>query len=822
MLKFIFAVFFFGCLFSASYSALAQTGTLEGKVRNADGESMELATVGILETGAATATGKTGRFSLQVPAGKAITVQISFVGYTAYQKSIQIQNGQTIYLDVTLQKENAYLQQVEISHQRDLPVRDQVSITKINARETRLMPSAFGDFNKVLATLPGVVSNNELSSTYSVRGGNFDENLIYVDNIEIYRPNLVSNGQQEGLSFVNPDMVADVEFSSGGWQPKYGDKLSSVLNIKYKRPVRFGGTATASLTGGSLQLEGASKNKRFSWNTGVRHKNAVYVFQFLPVQGNYRPKFSDLQSYLTYDISTDSAGKPAGKTIVGLLASFANNDYRVAPETGEASFGTINQVLRVNIAFAGRDLVNYNTFQGGVSVKHQFSSRFSSEFIGSMVYSREREFKDVESAYRFCEVNTDPTSSGYNQCINEREVGSTFEHSRNTLLARIAALENRSTFNLNQNHSFEGGFRVANENLKDEVLEYAFLDSTDYVINTTYLGANNTLESQRISAYLQHTWRLDSLKTLTYGTRASYWTLNEQTVISPRAQFAFRTANKPNLIYKVAAGVYHQPPFYRELRDRQGNINRALKAQQSIHAIVGADYLFKAWGRDFKFRGEAYFKYITNVIPYDVENVRIRYFANNRAKAYATGIDMRVNGEFIEGAESWFSLGLLRTRENVEGDSMVTYAAQNGQVVPVDTVALGYIRRPSDQFVTLGVFFQDQLPNNPSVKMYLNGLYGSGLVTGIPGNTGSRGSFGFPSYFRLDIGFSKLITFREEDAATKTGFLQSLWLGAEILNIIAASNTISYSFVRDYDNRQYAVPNTLTGRIVNIRMVARF
>ena len=819
-----FSLFLFLSFFLLlSAAAQTQTAVVQGRVRSEEGQPMEQVNVFLSGSDTGFPTDKSGRYRVTVPAQQHVTIIFSFVGFSQYNLKVNLKPGQVLDRDVMLKSEAENLNEVTVSDPRSKAARDQVSITKLSPRSAKFLPSPFGEFNRVLTTLPGVVSNNELSSTYSVRGGSYDENLIYVDNFEIYRPYLVSNGQQEGLSFVNPDMVADIEFSSGGWQPKYADKLSSVLSIKYKRPVRFGGTATASLTGGAIQLEGAARNNRFTYNIGTRYKNAAYMFKFLNVEGNYRPRFIDYQAYLTYDLSADTAGRGKGRTILSLLASFAQNKYRVTPTSGETRFGSIQRTLQVNIFFDGHDLVDYNTYQGGLSLRHRFTEKVSSELIVSAVHSREREFRDIDAAYRFCEVNSDPGSGKFGECENAREVGATFSHSRNTLLSQIMALENRTTWTLSPKHEIQAGARLTNEDLRDNLYEYSFTDSADYVVpaSFSFLSSENSLQSQRINGYVQHSWQLDSLKKLTYGTRASYWTINQELIFGPRAQLSVRPRNSNRLTYKFATGLYYQPPFYRELRNFDGEVNRDLKAQRSYHFIAGGDYLFKAWGRDFKFRTEAYYKHMTNVVPYDVENVRIRYYGRNNAKAYATGIDMRVNGEFIRGAESWFSLGYLNTKEDVQGDRMIVFEQQGRNLIPVDTVQRGYMRRPTDQHVTLGVFFQDHLPNNPTLKMYLNLVYGSGLVTGVPNNQYGRNTVRMPSYRRVDIGFSKLITFRDEVAERK-GVFQSLWLGLEVLNLLAAPNTVSYNFVKDLDNRRYAIPNYTTSRVFNLRMIARF
>ncbi|MBC5773332.1 TonB-dependent receptor [Pontibacter sp. KCTC 32443] len=793
---------------------LAQQGTIKGTVRTPDNKPLELATVGIKGTSIGKQTNPTGDFILQVPANQQLEVVVRYLGYKELIRKVEVATGETITLQLTLEPDPKQLNTVQVQGKRDSDTREQASTTTLDPRLTKNLPSAYGDFNKILVTLPGVSSNNELSSTYSVRGGNYDENLVYVNGIEIYRPFLVSNAQQEGLSFVNPDLVDNIEFSSGGWQPEYGDKLSSVLSIAYRRPTTFAATITGSLTGGAIHLENGSKNRKVSYLLGVRHKNGQYMLQSLQTDGEYKPKFSDAQAYVSLDLS--KGAEQAGKTTLGILTSYANNDFLVIPESRVTTFGTRQVPLRLYVGFDGREKMNYNTYQAGVNLAHQFTSGYTSELILSGVESREREFRDIEAGYRICEMDN---SGNFEECQMVLGVGSEFNHARNALLARIFTAELRNTWQLNQRNQLQFGVKVGSEKIEDELDEYGFTDSADYVSQTYTLQSGFNQNTLRYNAYLQHSFDLDTLKTLTYGVRASYWDLNGEWLFSPRVQYSFITKHNPDLSFKAALGVYYQPPFYRELRNFEGTVNKELKAQKSVHAIVGSDYLFKAWNRDFKLTTELYYKHLTNVVPYDIDNVRLRYYALNNAKAYAAGLDVRVNGEFIKGAESWFSLGLLTTKEDVQGDSVNVYGAEGQETGRVEQ---GYIRRPSDQLVNIGVFFQDHLPDNPTIRMYLNLVYGSGLPFGPPRQPEFRSSFSGKSYKRIDIGFSKVLVM-ENDLLDKNRFaLESLWIGLEVLNIIDANNRVSYTYVNDMNGITYAVPNYLTGRRLNVRFVAKF
>ncbi|MHA6247791.1 TonB-dependent receptor [Pontibacter sp. CAU 1760] len=793
----------------------AQQALLQGNVLNTQRQPLELATIAIKGTQLATQTDATGSFSLPVPSGQELVLLVRYLGYQELEKKLLLKPGETLRLQLVLQSNDQQLRTVDVRGKNEQDTREQVSVVKLDARDIKTLPSAYGDFNKVLVTLPGVSSNNELSSTYSVRGGNFDENLVYVNNIEIYRPFLITGAQQEGLSFVNPDLVEDIAFSSGGWQPRYGDKLSSVLNIQYKEPTAFAGSVSGGLTGGTLHLESASKNKKVSYLFGARHKNGQYMLRGLPVDGRYNPIFSDAQAYVHFDLSRNPS--QPGRTTLGILGSFAQNDFAVEPETQVTTFGTRQAPLRLTIGFEGQELMKYNTYQAGANLTHRFTDNFTSEVVLSAVNSWEREFREVEAYYRLCDVSTVGNNVG--ECQQELGFGSQYDHARNTLRARIGTVELRNSWRMNARSQVQFGAKTSQENISDELSEYGFADSADFVSPTYFLRSALDLSTQRYSGYVQHTYEIDSLKTITYGLRATYWGFNKELNISPRVQYSFITRQNPDLSFKAALGLYYQPPFYRELRDFEGKLNPDLRAQRAVHAILGSDYLFTAWGRNFKLTAEAYYKWLTNVIPYDIDNVRLRYYAQNNAKAYAAGFDVRVNGEFIPGAESWLSLGLLTTKEDVQGDSSFVF---NGRGEQTGKMEKGYIRRPSDQLLNIGVFFQDHLPDNPTVRMYLNLVYGSGLPFGPPRQPEYRNGFDGKSYKRVDLGFSKLILLESDLTSRKTVSLESLWIGLEVLNLIDANNRISYTYVSDVNGLTYAVPNFLTGRRLNLRFIAKF
>ncbi|WP_310392568.1 TonB-dependent receptor plug domain-containing protein [Hymenobacter sp.] len=808
--------------------------SITGTLRDANGQPLELAAVGVEGQPGGTNTTAEGAFVLPVrvpAAGQAVFLVVRRLGYLPLRVPLRLPADAAQPLRLAMRPDARALGGVRVlgrSNQAD--TREQVSITRIDPRAAKEIPSPFGDFNAILKTLPGVVSNNELSSTYNVRGGNYDENLVYVNGFEIYRPFLVTSAQQEGLSFINPDLVQQVEFSSGGWQPKYGDKLASVLSVDYKTPEKFAASLTGSLVGGAAHAEARSANGRVSYLAGVRYKNAQYVLNSLrQAQGGYNPTFYDAQAFVNIGLGR---ADDLQRTTLGLLGVVAHNDYRFAPETGQATFSTgTNQFTRVFIAYGGRERMQFDTYQSGLNLKHDFSPNLQMELLGSALVSREFEFRDVEAAYTFAEINRDPDSKEFNQPVRQRDIGSQFKHSRNFLTARIFTAETRGRWTPGAAHTVRWGAKIGREKISDVLDEYSFADSADFVPDARRLRLRTDLGllSTRSQGFVQDTWAVDSLRTLTVGARAHYWTANGQLVISPRAQYSQLSRRHPNRSFKAAVGVYYQPPFYRELRDQQtiqlgvqqAFLNPALRAQKSYHFILGKEISFEKYGRPFKFSAEAYYKYLTDVVPYDVDNVRLRYFAKNNARAYAAGFDARVSGEFVKGAESWFSLGVLTTQENVDGDS-INSVASDGTLV--GRRAKDYIRRPQDQRLNVGVFFQDHFPNNPSVRGYVNLVFGTGLPFSPPNEPDLRGTSALETnYRRVDLGFSKVVSLKNKDASRAHFYsLESLWMGLEILNVLAANNVAGYSYLQDVNGVTYSVPSYLSQRVVNLRLIARF
>jgi hypothetical protein len=689
-----------------------------------------------------------------------------------------------------------------------------------------------GSFEQILKTLPGVSSNNELSSQYNVRGGNYDENLIYVNDIEIYRPFLPRSGQQEGLSFIHTELVQNVKFSAGGFEARYGDKMSSVLDIKYKDPKKFGASATASLLGLQTHVEGASKDLRFTYLIGARYWSNAYVLGTFDVQGDYQPTFYDVQTLLNFHLKDNLS--------LSVLGSYARNKYYFVPQNRETTFGTVNRAYSLNIFFEGSDLLEYQTGMGAATLDYQPGNKTRLKLIASTFYSNENEIFTVEGAYRLSDIETDLGSDNFAQARSLRGVGYFITNARNAVVSQVSNIGHRGYHTLG-NHNLQWGAFVQTEKIQDKLHEWYYDDSSGFSrppIDTngnfelnSYLSTRLNLESYRMNGYLQNSQTLSKSynATLTYGLRFNYWSYNQQIVVSPRVQFGFEPNRKYNRqvreakdgrklrrdwLLKAAYGWYYQPPFYRELRDFNGVLNPNIKAQRAIHYVAGGDMNFTAWNRPFKFIGEVYYKKLDNLIPYEIDNVRIRYFANNNSSGYATGVDFRVNGEFVKGAESWASLSILKTQEKITG----ALDAQGNPITP------SYVPRPTDQRVNFAIYFQDYLRKNPKLRMNLNLVYGSGLPFGVPDQNRYNDIYRMPSYRRVDLGINRVLI--AEDNKERDNFwkknIQSAWVGLEVFNLLGVNNTISYIWIEDVSANRYAVPNYLTNRRVNIKFMARF
>jgi hypothetical protein len=801
---------------------MAQTATLRGVLLDELNNPIENATISANLNG--TISNSNGFYILEIPSNKDINVEFSHINHKPVRVIFNLRNGQEFEFNPVLKIDIEQIETVVITGTKRSVFE---GVTTISPEIIRTIKGAQPGVENLLKTLPGVNISNELSTQYSVRGGNFDENLVYVNGIEVYRPFLVRSGQQEGLSFVNTNMVQDVQFSAGGFQAKYGDKLSSVLDITYRKPTEFGLRTDFSLLGGSITTEGASKNNKFSALVGLRYRDNTLLVDAKETQTNYEPQFLDAQTYMNYKISP--------KFNLSFLGNITSNTYNYAPKTRQTNFGTLQNPIALLVFYEGQEQDAYSTYFGALNGSYQVNENLNLQLIGSSFHTTEQEYFDILAQYRLGEVNSNIGDENLGEVEFSEGIGGQINHARNDLDALITTIEHRGDYKKNKNH-FQWSIKYTNEDIRDRVVEWEVIDSAGFSINPPNLDqfdnqpytpntgplapyqnirATNSTTVQRLQAFAQWSKRssLGSSEVFyNFGVRAHQWNVNgqninskQQMVFSPRGQFSIKPNGKKDMLYRLSGGLYYQPPFYRELRDVNGTVNSNVKAQRSIHLVAGHEYSFKLWKRPFKLISEAYYKSLSDVNPYTVENVRIRYAANNNAKAYAYGLDVRLNGEFVAGTESWFSFGYLKTEEAIGGKE--------------------FIARPMDQRLKFGVLFQDYIPQLPNMKMYLNLVYN----TGVPGGSPSYADVysyqnRLPDYKRADIGMSYVLVDAKNRA--KTGWkkrFKELAFGIEIFNIFDVQNSITNTWVRDvYSKRQYSIPNYLTPRVFNIRLNMRF
>ncbi len=805
------------------HAAWAQSATIRGVVLDDDDNPIPDVNINVEADG--TQTNENGFYEIAVTAERQLTVIFSHISHKNVSVSVRLNDGEDFELNPVMSTQVEQIGEVVVTANRRKAVQ---GITNISPRTIRLIPGANAGVENLLKSLPGVSSNNELSTQYSVRGGNYDENLVYVNEIEVYRPFLIRSGQQEGLSFINPDLVQNVDFSAGGFQAKYGDKLSSVLDITYKNPVGFGAGLEASLLGGSIYAEGVSPNGKLSGIVGARYRDNSLLVNSQQTETNFRPRFIDAQTYLTYRFSS--------KFHLNLLGNIALNKYDHVPLTRQTNFGTIADPQALLIFYEGQEEDQFNTYFGAFKANYFPTENLNFRFIGSAFHTTEQEHFDILAQYRLGEVNTNIGDENFGEVEFTEGIGSQLTHARNDLDALIFSAAHKGTWTKDE-HQIDWGVRYRREDIRDRIVEWEVIDSAGFSIRPPFPGlgnpqpeapftaplvpfqsvrARNNVVIDRVTGYGQY-----SRKTLwgnseiwyNVGVRAQNWNVSgdglessSQTVFSPRAQFAIKPDWKRDMLFRISGGLYHQPPFYRELRDSLGTVRPNVKAQQSVHIVAGNDYSFQLWKRPFKLTSEIYYKNLTDVNPYTIENVRIRYRARNNATAYAYGLDMRLNGEFVPGTESWISFGYLKTEENIDNR--------------------GDIPRPTDQRLKFAMLFQDYVPRIPDLKMYLNLVYN----TGVPGGSPSYADpYQFqnrlPDYRRADLGVSYVF------ADGKKSYPKGHWLhrfkelsaGVEIFNIFDNVNSITNIWVRDvYTQRQFAVPNFMTRRVFNVKLAARF
>lgn len=790
-------------------AAVSQNATYFGYVRDANKKPVEFANVIVVGTNIGASTDASGYFEISVPAGQDLEVQISFLGYEPFTQKIKLKPNERKQVTAILNEGAVMLPTADIGATSER----QVSGTRLNPQISMKIPTT-GGFEDILKALPSVASNNELSSQYNVRGGNYDENLVFVNDIEVYRPQLIRSGQQEGLSFINPDMVSSILFSAGAFEPKYGDKMSSVLDIKYKKPTEFGASIMASLLGANAHVEGTSKNHLFRYNVGLRYKTSKYLLTSMDVSGHYDPSYVDAQTFLMYSVTE--------KLELNFLGNFSSNKYKYIPLDGETSFGTVSDALKIRTYFEGQEVDRFNSGTAAFSVNYMPNNNLNLKFIASGYYTDEEETYDILAQYYLNEIDQQLGSS-IGDSVSNIGIGSFLDHARNYYDGFVISSKHIGTF-LKGENKLDWGVQTNYENYSYHVHEWTMNDSADYslpysdnIVMLYYTDiANIGLQSVRASAYVQDAYLFKAEGadvSLGGGVRLNFWSFNKQFLASPRVNLSVKpTSWKPDMIFRFATGLYHQPPTIKEARRiSDGTLNENIKAQSSAQVVVGMDYNFLAWGRPFKLVTEAYYKYMYNLNPYNVDNVQIKYYGDNIAHGYAYGIEAKVNGEFVPGTESWVSLGLMRTQEDIEND----FYMQTVEGV-VDTVYPGYIPRPTDQLVNFGIFFQDYIPKAPTWKVFLSLHFGTGLPYGPPNSERYMATGRMKAYRRVDFGISKQFNFKKAD------WLKDFWISLEVFNLLNTKNEISHTWITDIRGREYAVPSYLTGIRPNLKIVMKF
>ena len=773
--------------------AQAQSFTLQGRVVDESGSPVEFASVSCLKQGKMTMTSLKGEYSLQLHSADSVEVRFSMVGYKTKIRVLRRPRGKQT-LQVVLYSNDNELGEVTVTGTRIQSGQTQ----ELKKEHLKNLPSVSGNaVEELIQSQAGVSTHSELSSQYNVRGGSFDENSVYINNVEVYRPFLVRSGQQEGISVINPDMVEKIEFSTGGYEARYGEKMSSALNITYKRPKPFEASVSASLLGASAYV-GVS-NKKVSWSNGLRYKTTRNLLGSLDTKGEYKPTFIDYQTYFTYT--------PNERWDINFLGNISNNHYNFSPEDRETNFGTMENVKSFRVYFDGQEKDVFRTFFGSLGITRHFGKNTSLSLIASAFKTREQEKYDIQGQYWLTQTETSENLG----------VGTYFQHARNYLNAHVESLK-LLLKTKQKRHDIEGALTFKKEHISENSVEYEMRDSSNYSIPHTgkdlymiySMRAKNVLDANRIEAYIQDTYRFgggegQSHYTLNYGVRFAHWSYTKETILSPRVSLGIIPAFNENVTMRFAAGLYYQAPFFKEIRDTTtvngityAKLNNKAKSQRSIHFIAGYDYRFKLNNRQFKFTAEAYYKLLGNLVPYSVNNVKVVYYGDNESSGHAAGLDFKIYGEFVPGTDSWLSLSLMSTKMKL-----------NGVSIPL----------PTDQRYALNLFFTDYFPGTDRWKMSLKLAFADGLPFSAPHRELESNSFRAPAYKRADIGLSYRLL-NNADNHNKKNPLRNLWVGVECLNLFGINNVNSYYWITDVTGQQYAVPNYLTGRQLNFRISA--
>ena len=797
-----------------------KTTILKGTVKNKDKKAIENVSVEFGSTG--TVTDKDGNYSLRIPFKKEIVLKFSHISYRTYTHKTKAKSRNAIRFSPILILKTEKLAEVVVKDRR----KEAEGIISIDVAKAKAIIGANAGIENILMTLPGVNNNNELSTQYNVRGGNFDENLVYVNGIEVYRPFLVRSGQQEGLSFINPNMVQNINFSAGGFQAKYGDKLSSVLDITYRKPKEIATTLEASLLGGSITFESPFLDKKLSIIASLRYRDNSLFVNSKQIETNFRPRFTDLQSFATYQFTN--------KLGLSYLSNFSSNNYNYQPTSRRTRFGTIAEPLELNVYYDGKEENNYLTLFNALSLDYKLNNAWSFKGTMSSYNTQEEEYYDISASYNLGEVDANIGSDNFGEVNFSQGIGSQLNHARNDLDALINNVQIRGTYK-KKRRQLDFGLKYQNEDIRERIREWEIIDSLGFSIrppnslgNTQpyepftgpikpfqNIREDNTVNINRFSGFAQYNERLfigDHEVWYNLGVRAQSWSVTSgsnssqnQIIISPRAQFSIKPNWKKDMLFRFSGGWYSQPPSYRELKNYYGKINVNVKAQKSIHAVAGMDYSFNMWDRPFKLTTEMYFKDLNDVNAYSIDNVRIRYRADNLTTAYSYGFDARLNGEFVPGSESWVSVGYLKTEENIDNR--------------------GSISRPSDQRIKFAILFQDYVPNLPNLKAYLNLVYNTGVPGGAPAYADVyKFQERLRDYKRADLGVSYV--FADVNKQYTKGWLskfKELTAGLELFNMFDIQNSITNTWVRDvYSKNQFGIPNYMTGRVLNFKVSMKF
>lgn len=824
-------IFLLGIFFLAiQLNAQDKTAMISGKVIDENREPIPMVNISIEGRPGGTSTDDHGNYTISLPTNTNLVLIYSFIGFTTEKREVYLKPFQQKALNVSLLQSAKLLSDVIVE---DKEVRKSTLI-RINPQSASVIPTVSGGIEALVKTMPGVSSNNELSSQYSVRGGNFDENLVYINGIEVYRPILTRSGQQEGLSIINSNLVSSILFSAGGFDAKYGDKMSSVLDIKYRRPTKFAGSADISLLGGSFHFEGVALEKKMTYLVGFRQKSNQYLLKSLETDGEYKPSFTDLQALITYKFNE--------KWKIDLLGNYARNSYKLVPENRETAFGHIKEAYQLTIYFDGQEIDRNDTWFGAMTSTYTPNDRTNLKMIASAYQTFERENYDIQGQYWIGKLETNLGQEDFGEVVESKGVGTYLSHARNRLNATVYSIEHQGINE--QDFSFlQWGLKYQYEAFDDRMREWELIDSAGYsspnppdslgfidpglqiyhpfTLFDTVIS-NNQISSSRITAYMQNSWDFYHIKnkmSLTVGGRLNYWTFNKQFLFSPRAAFSYQPEWEKDFLFRFASGLYYQSPFYKELRRPNGTLNTNISAQSSIHFVGGMDYNLILWDRPFKLTTEVYYKHMDNLIPFIVENVRIIYSGENSSRGYAAGIDTKINGEFVPGIESWMSISIMKTNEVLR-----TNFFNNSSPVNNGTSENVWVPRPTDQRVTVNIFFQDYLPMLPNFKMNMNLGFGSGQPVFYPNSEHNTVVTRMPLYRRVDIGFAYEIIGPNTKTSNKSFFknFTNVDLTFEVLNILDIKNVVSYLWVKDNQNFVYLVPNYLTPRQLNLKLAVKF